>query len=326
MLNMVGLVRDADSESEINLGALNRAVWRRWPRVLAWIVGSVSLVILYLHITPYRYSVMMEIAPVASSDTRAAGMFGALSSLTGISLSAAAADNFQLVLDGLTSEAAAQVLVRDEQLIRRIFVTEWDPENNSWKRPVSRTGGWGNYIRRLIGIPVVEWRAPDATRLYLFLQRQVKIIPDPRSSVVTLRMDHPDPKLAADLLVALNAAVDNIIRTRALERADGYIEYLSTLINRTTVSEYRQALLTNLSEQAKMRMMAAADVPFASSRFSGPVSSLGPTSPPAFFMLVFGVIFGFVIGAVRAVYLERRDRSSPVVSVPERPRPIAVRN
>jgi uncharacterized protein involved in exopolysaccharide biosynthesis len=109
MLNMVGLVRDADSESEINLGALNRAVWRRWPRVLAWIVGSVSLVILYLHITPYRYSVMMEIAPVASSDTRAAGMFGALSSLTGISLSAAAADNFQLVLDGLTSEAAAQV-------------------------------------------------------------------------------------------------------------------------------------------------------------------------------------------------------------------------
>ena len=295
---------DEHNEGEIDLRLLLGVVWRQRKFAFAGMAVCLVLMIVFLHTARYAYSVTIEIAPVVSDSTaKSAGVLRALTSITGSGMGTG--DNFQMVIDGLKSEAAAQALSKNTALMRRIFAGEWDPQTHAWREPGSYTRWLTHGIKHLLGLPVQRWQPPSAPRLYQYLQGRVNVIEDVKSSVVTLEIDDPDPKLAADVLIALNKSTDDVMRARALSRADGYIAYIMATLNTTTVSEYRQALLDNLNEQTKMRMMAAANVAFASAQFSGPVIAPTPKSPPAMFLLIFSIIAGSLIGGALGIAAER---------------------
>jgi hypothetical protein len=96
------------------------------------------------------------------------------------------------------------------------------------------------------------------------------------------------------------------MRERALRRAEGYISYLTAQLQKVTVSDYRQALVENLGEQEKLRMMASASVAFSSEIFSGPAISPWPTSPSSWSALVLAILAGSTVAAGLSLLLESK--------------------
>lgn len=299
------MTSDLAKGNEIDVRAWVAIVWRQRKFVFAIVGLFVLLGITYLHIARYRYSVSIEIAPAAPSSAKpSSGMLSALSSITG--MGGGSGDNFQMAVDGMKSEGAAQLLAQNASLMHRIFANEWDEKDRSWHQPPSHTRWLTSAIKNVMGLPVTPWRAPSAARLYDYIFDHVNVIQDPKSAVVTLQMNDADPQLAADVLTALNKSVDTMLRDRTIRRSDGYIHYILDTIDHTTVGVYRQSLLDNLNEQTRQRMMAAAtNVAFTSDQFSGPVISASPVSPAAVFVLLFSVLFGVIAGSGVALAANR---------------------
>jgi hypothetical protein len=214
---------------------------------------------------------------------------------------------FQIFQAGLQSRVAADALATDQGLMRRIFFREWSEAEGRWREPppdMVRTVI--NTIKSALGLRILPWEPPGGARLAEFLKNRVRVIQSRTSPLATVEVQMPDPRLAADLLLQLHAAVDRIMRARALNRAEGYINSIAAQLQRVTISDYRQALVENLAEQEKVRMMASANVAFSSEIFSGPAISPWPTSPSSWRALGLALVGGTVTAMGLALLLEFR--------------------
>ena len=285
---------------ELNVGALLSILRRKIGFFLAGVAIVLLLVVGYLHVAKRLYTVSMEVTATAQSgqNTRLSG----LGALAGIDFGGAGAGNlFKLYVASLQSPAAAAILARQPALLREMFPHDWSERDGKWEEPQSALRPFTNAIKSLLGVDIVPWSPPSTARVFDYLHDQVQIVQDDKSSVVTLKIESDDPKAASDVLVALNAAGDAIIRKRSLSRAQGYIKYITDTLPTVTVSEYRSALIQQLNDQVGIRMMAGAGVPFVSDVLSPPLVSPKPTSPSSIGVLILGFFFGCVFGALFAV-------------------------
>lgn len=284
---------------ELNVGALFSILRRKVGFFLAGIAIVLLLVVGYLHVASRLYTVSMEVtaATQSSQNSRLSG----LSSLAGIDLGGGGTGNlFKLYVASLQSPAAAAILARQPGLLREMFPRDWSDRDGRWEEPASGLRPFTNAIKSAIGMDIVPWSPPSTARVYNYLRDQVQVVQDDKSTVVTLKIESSDPRTAADVLVALNAAGDALIRKRSLSRAEGYIKYITDMLPTVTIAEYRSALIENLNEQVGTRMMAEAGVPFVSDVLSPPLVSPTPTSPSAFGVLALGFFLGCVLGAALA--------------------------
>lgn len=288
---------------EINPRSFFRILHRQYI-ILVAVVGIVVLLsIIYLHVATQRYMATLELAPVTSHSSLG-GNLSALGAIAGVSLGNNGESSFKLFTIGLQSYRAAEEVAKDQELMRRMYPAEWSKAENRWKEPHSifRTSVRG--IKAILGFSNVPWRPPGAQRVYQFLQSDIEVDESHDRPTIRLRLLTADPQLAIDILTKLNKVVDNQLRERALERANGYIAYLTHQLRLETVAEYRQTLLENLSEQEKMKMMANSNVSYVSDVFSGPVVSDKPAWPVPSFIIMFGIAMGLLFGSITAVVAE----------------------
>jgi len=292
---------------EIDVLALVRLVRRHWQAFLAAWGAIVVLMVVYLHVAPRQYTVTLEVAPVVQG-TRAGGNLGALGSLVGLNLSGGGESQaFRMYLESIHSRSAAAELLKDQQFVGRLFPLEWSSTDRTWHQPSSLTAPVTHAIKALLGIPVTPWSPPSVERVFEYLDMNIKVIEDPKSPIVTIQMEDERPEVVAELLNRLDQIADQLVRQRALARANGYIEDITNRLKTVSVSEYRQALIDNLNDQEKARMAASARVRFAADRFSAPSVSSAPTSPRAGILLVIAVVVGAVVGVLAAFFAERYD-------------------
>ena len=278
-----------------------RIIWQRrnvvfWTTLCCLLVG-----VLFLQIAPRKYSVAMQVAPVMNENSSGLkGGAAALQSLTGMDLSSLTGggqgSEFKLYTDGLTSWVAAQDLAKDQKLLRELFPKEWSAQTHSWRQPFSLSHMAESVVFPVLGVPLRPWQPPNGERMYRYLQESVTVNPDSKDGTVTVLVEMEDPKLAADFLSQLNQTVDNILRKRTLNRSTQYIAYLRSELNKVTVSDYREALITVLARQEETRMMASANVSYSAEIFSGPTQPVRPTVPNAALVLVMALIAGLIAG------------------------------
>lgn len=288
---------------EINPRAFFRILYRQYLVLGAVVCTAVLLAIIYLHVATLRYMATLELAPVTSQSSLG-GNLSALGAIAGISLGKGGASSFKLFTIGLQSYRAAEGLAKDQDLMHRMFPAEWSQSEHRWKEPNSilRMGVHG--LKAILGFTNVPWQPPGADRVYQFLQSSIEVDESHDRPTIKLRLLTANPQLGVAILSKLNNVVDNQLRERALERANGYIAYLTHQLSSETVTEYRQTLLDNLSEQEKMKMMANSDVSYVSEVFSGPVVSDKPEWPKPTFIIMFGMVMGLLFGSIAALVAE----------------------
>lgn len=299
------------SSSEVSLGevlALLRDGWWQIAMASALLFG---LALLYLQIADRRFESALVVTPVAGSVGLPSGI-GGLASMAGIRVPGSDADSqFELFLEGLTTRESAERLVRRHpDLLRQMFPGEWNAEARRWEQP---TGAVPRSVRAVKGVLGMDstYRAPDGARVQQWLKREITISKarDQRLTVVSLVSR--DPEFGRTLLAALHLEGDNMLRERAVERANDYIAYLSGKLGEVTVADYRQTLVDALAEQEKTRMMASSDLPFAADPFGPPSTPDRPASPQPILTLAGAIILGLLTGVAIVLIRGRRRLFSP---------------
>lgn len=299
----------------ISIEQLLRALRRQALLIACFTVAGVALAVAYLRVAEYSYTVKLSVTASTSSPTLP-GRLGGLASLAGVALPASDADRqFALYLDGLQSREAAQSLIQDRpDILRRIFWREWDAAAQKWSEPHRGVVGTAvRTAREVLGVPQPAWRPPSPERLSEWLREELVITRIRDKPTVEISLQISDPELGKQLLASLNASADSYLRARAMGRATRRIQYLRSQLQTITVDTYRQALIDELANQEKWRMMASSDESFAAESFGAPVSSRLPTKPQPALVLVAALLVGIGIGAGVALWRDRRRRlSTPV--------------
>ncbi len=297
----------------VDLGTAGAAIRQQWLWIVLAVIVALIGAVIYLKSATFEYSVSMVVTPVQSGNTKGlAGQLGGLASLAGVDLpSDGGAAPFQLYVEGLVGRPVAAELARNRRLLIGAFPDDWNAETKRWRQPVGTFRGLSTAVKRLLGVPVYPWRAPDAARLQEYMIEHVGIYEKPKKPVVTVSLSDRDPRFGITFLAAMHAANDEMLRQRSLKRSDGYISYLTRRLGTEGLAEHRQALAAALSEQIKARMLASSGMAFAAEPFGPAVASLRPTSPRPLLVLAGAIAGGVLIGVLIAMLRYRRE---PVVN------------
>jgi uncharacterized protein involved in exopolysaccharide biosynthesis len=274
--------------------------------VTSIVVAFLAAAILYLHVAAQKYAVRMVVTAV-DAQANSKGTLEDLSSMAGLDLGGAGANpKFKMFVGALRSPFAAESLASDPQLLRAMFPRDWSATENRWREPRNFATPVLRGLAKFLGWHIEPWSPPGEARVFAYLQDELKVVPDTKSGVVTLELDSRYPAAATAILRALNDAVDGRIRQRDLTRATTDIDYLTQRLGAATVQEYRMALVTNLVQQEKTRMLASAPLPYVSDALGQPLTSARPVSPIPPAVLIAALLLGGMVGAAAARLRHRR--------------------
>ena len=293
----------AQSTWEIDVSKVGRAIWARRDIFFLTVCAIFVVTVLILHLVSKSYEISTSIAPITQSNQQISGGLSALAKLGGVNVNGlnGGGEQFRLFISSIASRDVADQLAKDQDLMRGLFPGQWSQSEQRWKEPKSVLHLVSQGVKNLLGIPVRPWAPPSGEDVSKLLTTQIEVDEDPKSPVVTLRIQSDHPKVALQLLQELVHVIDEKLRANALQRANDYIAYLGREIESISVAEYRAALIERLSEQEQTRMMASANVSFAAQTFSGPTASTLPSAPKSILILISALVVGSVMGAFLAV-------------------------
>lgn len=293
-------------EGVIDVHRLAQIVRSERVLVAAIMVSCLLLAILYLHVAAQKYAVRMVVTAI-ESNSKSSGTLDDLSSLAGLDLPGAGNSQFKMFVGSLRSPFAAQAIAADPELLKAMFPREWSASEGRWREPPGHVRNVLRAVGKVLGWHIVPWSPPGVGRVFDYLKDDLKITADTKSGVVTMELDSRYPEAAARILLTLNQAVDNRIRERDLQRAAIDVDYLSQRLAAATVQEYRIALVTNLVQQEKTRMLASAPLPYVSDALGKPLISAEPVSPIPVATLAAALILGGLLAVgVATVKFRRR--------------------
>jgi len=320
-MNQISIPANLEERHLSEVAQIVRTIWAGKLIVLLCSCVLIALAMVYLRAATYSYTGTLVLIPTQTRDTGLVSRLGELASLAGVNaVNGQILPPFTLYPDALKSRAVADELSRRQDLMRTIFKTQWDEASQAWREPVSSYRSFVNDVKPFLGLPVFPWRPPSGAELQLFIARQVKVLENPRKSIVTLTMNDADPQFAATFLQALHETTDQLLRRLTLDRSSAYAKYIQSQLTSVQVNELRQVLIQALSEQMTLVIMSSSNTTFAAQPLGPAQSSSRPTQPVPTLTLLFSALLGAVIGmallflGVRMPASRRRSRVVPVVN------------
>jgi uncharacterized protein involved in exopolysaccharide biosynthesis len=163
------------------------------------------------------------------------GQFGGLASLAGISLPKSG--NWDQAIAKLRSRLLIEALVNNNNLLPQLFPDKWDTSAGRWLDGPENQPSMGDAVQ-------------------LIRQRVLQIREDPKTGMVTVRVDWRDPVLAAKWANQLVALADAEMRRDAIEDSSRALTALQRELERADQVELRSAISRLMEAQVKTRMLA----------------------------------------------------------------------
>jgi len=292
---------------DVDLGKLFQILLERKRLILASILGAVLLAIVYLHIATYSYTATLMVSPVISSSDSMSSKLGGLSSLASLAGTKLPTDSgtqtFMLYQQGLYSRDVADEMARNPQIMHIVFRNQWDADRKQWIGPSRVVSFLVGLVKDVIGIPIRPWQPPSGALLQEYIVKNVTVDSDADKPIVTITYRDQDPQFAVAFLRELDRAVDHKLRGIAIVRANQYVGYLTSQLEKVTQADIRLALMSTLADQEKTQMMASATAPYAAQPFDLPSASRKPTNPKPFLVLAGALFAGGLLGVLSALCL-----------------------
>lgn len=279
-------------------------------RRIWWLAGA-SLVGLflafgYLNVAIPKYAATLRVSPAAAGGGGlggALGQLGGIAAIAGIDVrqgSSSGASPFDLYLDTLRSRHVADLLAKDQRVMRHIFAKEWDASTGQWREQRSILRAASKLVGQIAGQPGPAWQPPAGGELADYLAKKVVVLPPkPKDPPVTsLLYEDRDPAFAVMLLDKLSALSDNSVRERTLVRATTYARYLESRLKVTDNADQQRRLSEILLDQERAIMMAGSSVPFAATPSEPAVPSQRPVRPNVMMTLLLGLLVGAILGVL----------------------------
>jgi uncharacterized protein involved in exopolysaccharide biosynthesis len=298
-------------DDEIDLRELFAALWRGKWFITLCVCGAVALAALYLRAAERKYTVSYVFQPVASDEAMPnLGGLGGLASLAGVALPSSSSGDFATFKFLLQSEEVAAELMRDESLVRRVFVREWDEAGALFRRPEG--GALSSQIATikllLTGEGPGDYLAPSAVRLSEWMKQAIAASTNRDTGFLTLTGESADPALIVDVMAAAAAATDRLLKERYVGSSEQTMGFYQRQLAKARAREHREALAKLIAQEDQKLMLASKGDYFVAEPLTTPSVSLHPTSPKSSLILALAVVLGGFLGAA-LVLIRKAARS-----------------
>ena len=292
----------ASAGQEIELAELLRRLWHG-----RFLVGACTLVLaaastgLAFWMTPvYRASIVVVAANSSrtSSLSGSSGSLASLASIAGVDIGASGGPQVQEALAVLRSREFTEGFIVEQRLFADFYPQQWDEARNTWKES--------------------EPKHPTLFSAYKRFNALRSIDENKKTGLVTVLIDWKNPAKSADWANELIARLNEVMRKRAIERTDAYLQFLQREFDSTSALETRTAISRLMETQINERMLANVTKEYVFRVVDRALvpDSRDPVRPQKFVLILEGTAFGFVVGIV-AVLIRgsvREKRASTVRS------------
>lgn len=295
---------DADETLDLRV-MLARIAAHPWWLLASVVVFTAAFITAALVLTPiYRASTVLIPTKLdtAAGDNGAPGLSGGISgvaSLVGINIG----QN-----DSMTEEALAvlksreftQKFIDDRNLMPVLYAKKWDAQAGKWK--------------------VDAAHQPTPSKAFRLFDKTIRsIVPEKKTSLITMNIDWKDRVAAADWANDLVRRLNLEMRKRTMARADSAVAYLEKEFESTTAVATREAIGHLIEIQVKQRMLASVTEEFA---FRVIDHAMPPDKDQRYFpnrtmMAAMGPFIGLIVGALCILGFSAL-KSGPPASKPPR--------
>jgi uncharacterized protein involved in exopolysaccharide biosynthesis len=266
-------------DAGLSLRGLIARLWRgRWLIIGSALLFAVIFGVAAFVMTPmYRAGTVLV---VVDPDRTGAlnGELGALGSISAIFGAGAEASPVEEALAVLRSREFTEGFIREQRLMPELYAELWDSRTNAWKVPRERQ-------------PTLAQAARYFSELRTARQ-------DLNTGLVEIQIEWRDAKRAADWVNALVARLNDVMRARAIARADAYLGYLRRELAKTEETETREALGRLMEAQINQRMFANVTREYTLRVVDAALVPDVKARPKRALMIMLGGITGVFVGGV----------------------------
>ena len=121
---------------EIDLLELFVSLWRGKWFILFCLLIAIIAASAYLRNADRRFTVNYIFQPTSKDDIAPTfSGLGGIASLAGITLPTSSSSDFSTYKFLIISEEVASILLKDKEIVKEVFKSEWDKNSNSFKKP-----------------------------------------------------------------------------------------------------------------------------------------------------------------------------------------------
>ena len=276
----------------------------RWIIVFSLIGLSVGVLVLIF--VPARYEAIAVVgAPIDRSgakirgDVTTSSPTGLLAGLTGAQSTPPLLQRFEQTLH---SRRLADELMKDDDLVHKIFSGQWDVQSRTWLKPSGPLAAARETVLKLLHRPTDT--TPTAWHLEDYLQRYIVITAIPRNSGFQIKYSCQDGDFCLALLRNVINGADGLIRQDVIEHDRGYSNFISTHMQTVTDVVDRQVLTNLLADIRRDEMLADSGVNYSMDIIDGPSVSALPTEPKISLTLGLGFFGGLMLSTIGVLIYE----------------------
>lgn len=285
-------------EDEFSVAELIGYILNGWKIIIATLVIIMLVTLYFISSAPVKYETKMVIMPAENSLSQAnvQSSGSGFSSLASVIVgSTAEGSSLSLFLEMMHSRTVALKMIEKHDTIKEIYASAWDSKKQEWIKP---GGGLRSSIYKLFGIPT--WTPPNASTLAKYVEGMIEADLE-NIPLITLVMEHKDPKFAEKFMAQVFEATDNLIRQQHLQRLETQKQHLRKRIAQETSQTYQRTFISLLISVEQKEMLIMTDQPYLAEVIDGPVSSALPISPKPDLALLVGLVAGLMLGLMLAL-------------------------
>ncbi|MDB4245691.1 Wzz/FepE/Etk N-terminal domain-containing protein [Amylibacter sp.] len=289
------------TNEDIDLKELFSILWRSKRFIILSLFVYVIIASFYLHNTVRKHTVKYILKPVVSESVQSNGMgLGGLANLAGIQLPTSSNIDFQIYKELLTSVEASARVIKNDQLIKNIFKSEWSEVQNNFLNPSQSNIQIfiGDVKRLLTGSDEIKYIPPNERRLanYIANKLQIKVVKE--NGFIEISSQTSDPDMILLLISEVTKASDMIMRQRYISFSTEPLLFYKKKISTARSREHREALAELIAKEEQKLLFASKSTFFTAEPYMKPVISLYPTSPRPMRVLLISLIFGLFISSM----------------------------
>lgn len=273
----------------LDIPAILIARWR-FVVLTALACALLAAVAAWLMTPVYRAQVLFAVSSDEEQNnlTRLLGNVGSLATLAGLGTSLSGTRREES-LAVLRSREFTVSFIRDNDLLPVLFADRWDADGEVW----------------------TDGEAPSLWEANRVFDRRIRRIREDKvTGLVALTIDWHDPVVASQWANDLVRRADSQLRERNIAEAERSLKFLQAEVGKMDVVEIRQTMFRLTEEQIKRIMLARVRDEFSFRIIdpSAPPDEDDFVKPNRPALVVVGFLFGLLLGAVAAVFLDGRSK------------------
>jgi len=293
------------SAEEINLGEILKALLDRKFFIMASIILSTSISILYSFNLVNTYTTSVLLAP-SDDDTKSSmlGQMGGLAGLAGVSLGDGAVNKTDEAIERIkTYEFFSKHFLPNVKLENLMAVSNWNKGKNSIVYDDRIYNSNNDQWVRKSRIPFTNIsKVPSTQEAFIRYKELLYIDQDRKTSFVSILVSHESPYKAKEWADLILSKINQSMRDEKKNKTIKSLDFLNDQYPLTDYKEIRQSIASLQEEQMKSLMMLEVSEFFVFKILDYPIVPEKKSGPKRSFIILLGTIFGFLVSSLVAIF------------------------